>query len=117
MLTPHCLLVLWSRRVELNIHSPIRLHGVVLNYAQGQLYSMFPSADVKVWCPSCDDVDSRSGSRQDGADVSVHVTAAYIVHSDLVRVLGVAVLHCHLRLRDWNWRGMMMMMMMLAGSC
>jgi hypothetical protein len=30
-----------QENVDLYIHSPIRLHGVVLSYAQGQLYLYF----------------------------------------------------------------------------
>jgi hypothetical protein len=32
--------------VELYLHSPIRLHGVVLNEAQGQLYLSFRNRSV-----------------------------------------------------------------------
>jgi hypothetical protein len=37
-LTTHLHLVPRSTMVDLNLHSPICLHGTVLNYAQGQMY-------------------------------------------------------------------------------
>jgi hypothetical protein len=40
-LTTHLNLVTISRMVELNLHSDIRLHGVVLNQAQGQIELTF----------------------------------------------------------------------------
>jgi len=52
--------------VELNLHSPIRLHGEVLSYEQGQIYRQFtPYHNLTLLHSLC---SKETGSKHKGRD-------------------------------------------------